>query len=229
MALITCSDCGKEISGNAASCPNCGNPLKAVPPSKESAKTKKKGGWGKWVGIVLAISLIISIFSKNDEQSTSLPQIDEQQLMSYLENKSSSVKILGTSKTSESKDGDAIFTKYDIQYSSSSTLGSGKILFLIVRNKSKGVIDITLRFDRYINFHGMFDAIVIRILEHMYSEDFYRNNYSKILKFRNDIHDKRQESELLTLEKVRIEYLQRRSVETPLGTTYYDLLKIKPK
>lgn len=27
MALIKCSECGKEVSGKAKSCPNCGNPI----------------------------------------------------------------------------------------------------------------------------------------------------------------------------------------------------------
>jgi hypothetical protein len=27
MALIKCSECGKDVSSNAASCPNCGNPV----------------------------------------------------------------------------------------------------------------------------------------------------------------------------------------------------------
>lgn len=33
MALIKCPECGKEISSNAANCPNCGNPVpkKMVP------------------------------------------------------------------------------------------------------------------------------------------------------------------------------------------------------
>lgn len=28
MALIKCNECGKDVSENAASCPNCGNPIK---------------------------------------------------------------------------------------------------------------------------------------------------------------------------------------------------------
>ena len=28
MALVKCSECGKEISSNAESCPNCGNPMR---------------------------------------------------------------------------------------------------------------------------------------------------------------------------------------------------------
>jgi len=30
MALIECNECGKEISDRADTCPNCGNPIKAV-------------------------------------------------------------------------------------------------------------------------------------------------------------------------------------------------------
>lgn len=30
MALIKCVECGKEISSNAFSCPNCGNPMKNI-------------------------------------------------------------------------------------------------------------------------------------------------------------------------------------------------------
>lgn len=27
MALVNCSECGKEVSNNASACPNCGNPI----------------------------------------------------------------------------------------------------------------------------------------------------------------------------------------------------------
>jgi len=30
MALIKCSECGKEVSDNAISCPSCGNPINAA-------------------------------------------------------------------------------------------------------------------------------------------------------------------------------------------------------
>lgn len=32
MALIACSECGREISDKAAACPHCGNPMREVPP-----------------------------------------------------------------------------------------------------------------------------------------------------------------------------------------------------
>ena len=30
MALIKCSECGKEVSSKASTCPNCGNPIKGA-------------------------------------------------------------------------------------------------------------------------------------------------------------------------------------------------------
>lgn len=35
MALINCIECGKEVSENAVSCPNCGNPIKSKNESDE--------------------------------------------------------------------------------------------------------------------------------------------------------------------------------------------------
>ena len=35
MALIKCSECLKEISENAKTCPHCGNPIKKIKPKKE--------------------------------------------------------------------------------------------------------------------------------------------------------------------------------------------------
>lgn len=32
MALEICNECGREVSTNAASCPNCGNPIKKAEP-----------------------------------------------------------------------------------------------------------------------------------------------------------------------------------------------------
>lgn len=51
MALIACSECRKEISNKAFSCPHCGAPLRVSAQSpRESAATqpKKRGVW-KWV------------------------------------------------------------------------------------------------------------------------------------------------------------------------------------
>lgn len=41
MALINCSECGKEISGKATACPHCGNPM---PPASESSSASAQTG-----------------------------------------------------------------------------------------------------------------------------------------------------------------------------------------
>ena len=41
--LISCNDCGKDVSKNAQSCPNCGNPINI--PTKQSQKKNKEGNW----------------------------------------------------------------------------------------------------------------------------------------------------------------------------------------
>jgi len=36
MSLIKCSECGKEVSSQAVSCPSCGNPIAAKKPTEAS-------------------------------------------------------------------------------------------------------------------------------------------------------------------------------------------------
>lgn len=40
MALINCPECGKEISDQAATCPNCGHPQRVPEPAPSTANTK---------------------------------------------------------------------------------------------------------------------------------------------------------------------------------------------
>ena len=49
MAMINCPECGKEISDNAKSCPNCGYSL------KKSFKKKSKKG------IFISIAIIVIV------------------------------------------------------------------------------------------------------------------------------------------------------------------------
>lgn len=39
MALVTCSDCGKQVSDAAAACPQCGRPIRAVSVQADSPVT----------------------------------------------------------------------------------------------------------------------------------------------------------------------------------------------
>lgn len=49
MALIKCSDCGKDISHNAISCPSCGNPINAA---------KRTSVFGVVVKVILSLIAI---------------------------------------------------------------------------------------------------------------------------------------------------------------------------
>lgn len=53
MALIKCSECGKEISDKAETCPSCGNPINKTPEVNKTVeieqtnkKWKKRRIWG---------------------------------------------------------------------------------------------------------------------------------------------------------------------------------------
>lgn len=55
MALITCTECGKEFSDKAPACPNCGCPTNEVIqkdsllPKEESISEEKKGFWSTMI------------------------------------------------------------------------------------------------------------------------------------------------------------------------------------
>lgn len=45
MTLVKCSECGKEVSNQAAACPHCGNPLLRKPPEETPTGGQKKPWW----------------------------------------------------------------------------------------------------------------------------------------------------------------------------------------
>lgn len=55
MPLIKCPACGKDVSTQAASCPNCGHPLAKSGATKPPSKA--------YLGGLLAISLIVLVFA----------------------------------------------------------------------------------------------------------------------------------------------------------------------
>lgn len=64
MALVKCSECQKEISDKAESCPHCGNPINAISQKVEvvevertSKKWKKKSLWG--VGFIIIGAMML--------------------------------------------------------------------------------------------------------------------------------------------------------------------------
>jgi uncharacterized membrane protein YvbJ len=67
MSLISCSECGKEVSDKAAACPNCGAPIKQAPNPAESSKapTQVKREGAKWEGmgtVLIILGIIVALF-----------------------------------------------------------------------------------------------------------------------------------------------------------------------
>lgn len=70
MALIKCTECGKEVSDKASTCPNCGAPIgtgttpKVMPVQEgkiKPVKEKKKGSCLKTVLIIFGVLIILGI------------------------------------------------------------------------------------------------------------------------------------------------------------------------
>jgi DNA-directed RNA polymerase subunit RPC12/RpoP len=61
MALIKCSECGKDVSDKAASCPNCGAPLLSAVREPHKPVCVVRAGW-RWeaIGALLVIGGLIA-------------------------------------------------------------------------------------------------------------------------------------------------------------------------
>lgn len=76
MAMIKCSECGKEVSDKAAVCPNCGNPIAAAPApaaavpanTAEKPKKKKKGLLIMFI-VTIALWIFVAVFQKYVDSS----------------------------------------------------------------------------------------------------------------------------------------------------------------
>ena len=71
MALITCSECGRQVSTAAAACPGCGapvakvnpHPLPAISPPLLLAKTKRKRLWLGLAALFVVVCLVILVIA----------------------------------------------------------------------------------------------------------------------------------------------------------------------
>jgi len=80
MALITCSECGKEVSDKARTCPNCGVSLsateetsslsEAVSPPASPNKAAKKSGKLKYVLLAIFVVAVISTLAGQKDDKT---------------------------------------------------------------------------------------------------------------------------------------------------------------
>lgn len=83
MALIKCSECGKEISSKATACPNCGCPIKNHP--NKTSKEKHLFKSILLVGILLSIIIVIFLL---------LPQIENKKVERMLEETDKNIQLI---------------------------------------------------------------------------------------------------------------------------------------
>jgi hypothetical protein len=67
MALIKCTECGKDISNKAKTCPNCGAPLGKVK-KKGNCLTKVLGVFIFFVGLIFAIGALSNMVSSESSE-----------------------------------------------------------------------------------------------------------------------------------------------------------------
>ena len=82
MALINCPECGRQVSDQAQSCPQCGNPMATAPsePVRHVPPVVQKNGRGcfAWFGLFAAVIVGIGIIAlivmpRGQQSSTSQP------------------------------------------------------------------------------------------------------------------------------------------------------------
>jgi hypothetical protein len=111
MALIKCSECGKEFSDKSPACPNCGCPVSEMKigsdvPIDSSVKSKKKSK--KWLIIIQIIILLICccvggfLFYQHRKQEDQKAKAEAERTQ-YIDNLNSFAQyaVLGASKSEE--------------------------------------------------------------------------------------------------------------------------------
>lgn len=75
MVLVSCPECGQEISEYAETCPNCAYPIAESEESLNEVESESEDGsktsgclawWSKWLGILVVVAIIFGIYSKKD-------------------------------------------------------------------------------------------------------------------------------------------------------------------
>jgi len=62
MSLVKCPDCGREVSDQAPTCPQCGRLLKEPPKQTERKSESSMEKWWRFSMILSVFSMISSLF-----------------------------------------------------------------------------------------------------------------------------------------------------------------------
>lgn len=62
MAIISCAECGGQVSDKAATCPHCGVVVAPIDAAKPLVETRSSGGFKWWLWVPLALVAIFFSF-----------------------------------------------------------------------------------------------------------------------------------------------------------------------
>lgn len=74
MALIACTECGKEVSDKASSCPNCGAPISenssvSLNPQSHAKVTRTGAAWEGIGFLLIVVGMITAMASGSDNHT----------------------------------------------------------------------------------------------------------------------------------------------------------------
>jgi len=61
MALVKCTECGKEVSDKAAACPGCGAPIAPVATPQVARVARQGGKWEAAGFVLIVIGIVLGI------------------------------------------------------------------------------------------------------------------------------------------------------------------------
>lgn len=161
MALITCKECGKEVSSLAAACPHCGAPIAATTSASIPVpQTQKKGGMGCNIALVLVIVVlgIVAIAMCSSPNTGSYTTTRGSAPQSRVRNVE--YRVTGTtSNASMTYEGGSGSTEQvqdaRLPWSKNITVGSGDFLYVSAQNSwDSGSVTCEIRVDGTIYKHA---------------------------------------------------------------------------
>lgn len=109
MALITCPECGKQISDAAKACPGCGYPINKSS-SQKSIQSNDQNKTKIIIGVVVAVTVAIVIIILNSNSKHNEPYRND----SYYSYSGENDYSYGGTNSSSGKDSSSIFKNLDI-------------------------------------------------------------------------------------------------------------------
>lgn len=123
MAMVKCTECDRDISSDANSCPSCGK------------KPKKSVGLGGYIVAGLVLIIIFNLIGKKDDPPTPADPLTPERLTVQREGEIQSARIKNTIRT-ERIVKDALRDPKSVEWVSAETNEDGSVVCLVYRARN---------------------------------------------------------------------------------------------